>query len=222
MNIVGIDPSLASTALSVNGKMFNYTSFKNASTKKGNLSKWFDLCQPFITYRFLETETDKDYSKNEILKLMYYDEITNNIIDDIDANLDESFEGTIIGIEGYSYSSAVGPLIDLVTFSTLLRKKLVEKVNTNVTVYAPTSLKKLSAELTYEADDKGIFRNNDGLSGGKFTKTEMMISIIENLDFNDDWAKFLRDNKDDLLKFKNIPKPIDDINDAYLLSKVIS
>ena len=48
------------------------------------------------------------------------------IIDDILQNINPNEESKI-GIEGYNFGATVGDLIDLVTFSTLLRKKLFER-----------------------------------------------------------------------------------------------
>jgi len=221
MNIIGIDPSLTSTAMIINDKIFLYTPLYCSTNKKGDLTKWYDMCNPYITYRFTDYILDNNYSKSEIEKLISYDIIAEKIIEDIDSNLDETFDGNIVGIEGYSYSSSVGPLIDLVTFSTILRKKIYDKVTSNIYIYAPTSLKKLSAELTYPLDKKGTARNFNDISGGKFKKCDMMESIKDNETFNDRWSNFIKNNYETLKANKNVPKPVDDINDAYLLSKVV-
>ena len=124
MNIIGIDPSLISTGLVVNGKIFNYCRESDACNKSG-LSKWFKLCEEYVNLRFIQYQKITSYSEGEISKLIDYDKITNMIISDIELNIDKS-KPTKIGIEGFSFSSAYGDLIDLVTFSTLLRKKLYD------------------------------------------------------------------------------------------------
>jgi hypothetical protein len=50
-------------------------------------------------------------------------------------NIDKSLP-TKIGIEGYSFSSNAGAIIDLVTFSTLLRKKLFD-LSEDILVLSP-------------------------------------------------------------------------------------
>ena len=45
----------------------------------------------------------------------------------------------------------------------------------------------------------------------------MFLSIVENDDWNDDWAKHCKEIQVDLLENKTIKKPYEDVNDAYLL-----
>jgi hypothetical protein len=53
-NIVGLDPSLISTAMVVNGKLFNYCREKDAMNKSG-LSKWFKYCEDKINLKFINS-----------------------------------------------------------------------------------------------------------------------------------------------------------------------
>ena len=131
-NVVGLDPSLISTAMVVNGKLFNYCREKDAMNKSG-LSKWFKYCEDKINLKFINYREYENYSDGEIIKLKDYDKITDQIIKDIEDSIDKSLP-TKIGIEGYSYSSDAGAIIDLVTFSTLLRKKLFDYI-LNLSLY---------------------------------------------------------------------------------------
>jgi hypothetical protein len=229
MNIVTIDPSLISTALVVyngkNFKMFNYCRETSVYGKKG-IKKWFKMAEQYVTYRFIEYREFNDYSEGELIKLKDYDLITDNIIDDILCNIDLD-ESTKIGIEGFSFSSQAGDLIDLVTFSTLLRKKLYDKISEDITVLSPSTLKLEACKLTYTPIIKEIggknprkeyaWKNNIGIAGGHFTKTEIYMSIIENDNLNDNWSKHCKEIKDDILSVSIIPKPYEDINDAFIL-----
>jgi len=60
-----------------------------------------------------------------------------------------------------------------------------------------------------------------GISGGKFTKTEMFMSIIDNNDLDDFWAKHCKLSQTDVLSISVIPKPYEDVNDSYLIYKVL-
>lgn len=225
MNFVGIDPSLISTGIVVNGKMFNYCRESDAFNKTG-MTKWFKACEHLVEYKYINYRKFKDYSEGEITKLMDYDQITDQIISDILRNIDQSQE-TYIGIEGFSFNSKNGDLVDLVTFSTLLRKKLYDKVSKNINVLSPSSLKLESCKMTYDPIDVGVkkpkleYRNNEGVAGGKFTKREIFLSIIENKSFDDEWTKHLKFIKDDMLEMKSIKKPYEDINDAFMLYKIM-
>lgn len=224
-NIVSIDPSLISTAVAIYGKnglkLINYCRESDATNKSG-LSKWFKLCEDRLQLTFINYRKFDNYSEGEIIKLNDYDKVTDQIINDIKNNIDNSLP-TKIGIEGYSYNSNSGDIIDLVTFSTILRKKLYEQISKDILVLSPSTLKQEACKLTYKPIDIGKkkpkfeYRNNEGISGGKFTKREMFLSIIENNELEDDWFELCKLVKDDILENKTIKKPWEDVNDAYIL-----
>ena len=232
-NVVSLDQSLISTALVVEGpsgiRMINYCRESAATGKKG-MKKWFKLAEQHVEYRFIEYREYANYSEGEIIKLKDYDRITDMIIDDILATIDINIP-TKVGIEGYSYSSSAGDIIDLVTFSTLLRKKLFDRVSEDIIVLSPSTLKLETCKLTYgpivtETGKKVKklkyeWRNNMGIAGGSFTKTEMLMAIIDNKSMQSGWAEHCRQVKDDLLSVSTIPKPYEDINDAFLIYNVI-
>ncbi len=228
-NIVALDPSLISTALVVSSgnefKMYNYCRESSAFGKTG-IKKWFKLAEQFVTYKFIEYREFKDYSEGELIKLKDYDRITDGIIEDVLSNIDSS-KPTKIGIEGYSFSSAAGDIIDLVTFSTLLRKKLFDQVSEDITVLSPSTLKLESCKLTYPPinigikKEKWVYRNSIGISGGSFTKTDIFLSIVENTEMQDFWSKHCKLVKADVLSIATIPKPYEDVNDAFLIYSVL-
>lgn len=224
-NIIGIDPSLISTGLIVNGKVFNYCREKDAYNKSG-LKKWFKYSEGKVELRFIEYREFSNYSEGELVKLKDYDKITSQIIKDIEDNIDKSLP-TKIGIEGYSYSSDAGAIIDLVTFSTLLRKKLFDYISKDITVMSPSTLKLESCKLTYppinegKKKDKWVYKNNDGVSGGSFTKHGMYLAIVENNALNDEWGKLCKSLKEDIMGASKVPKPFEDVNDAFLLYHIL-
>jgi len=228
-NIIAIDPSLISTALVVSSgdtfKIYNYCRESKAFGKKG-ITKWFGLAEEFITYKFIEYREYKDYSEGELVKLKDYDKISDTIITDILENIDTK-KPTKIGIEGYSFSSAAGDIIDLVTFSTILRKKLFDKISEDIFVLSPSTLKLESCKLTYAPinigikKEKWIYKNKIGISGGSFTKSDMLLAIVENDCLDDYWAKHCKFIKTDILEPKQIQKPYEDVNDAYLIYMVL-
>jgi len=233
MNIVAIDPSLISTALVVNSgdsfKIYNYCRESKVYGKKG-ITKWFKLAEEFVEYKFIEYREFEDYSEGELTKLKDYDKITDQIIDDILLNIDPT-EETKIGIEGYNFGAQVGDLIDLVTFSTLLRKKLFDQVSEDIWVMSPSTLKLESCKLSYEPIRKetGIkkikiveeWRNKLGSPGGKFQKPDMFRAIIENEKLDDYWSKHCKLVKDDILSVSTTPKPYEDVDDAYLIYQIL-
>lgn len=225
MNIIGIDPSLISTGLVVNGKIFNYCREKDANNKSG-LSKWFKLCESELTLKYIDYRSYENYSEGELIKLKDYDRVSNQIIKDIEDNIDKS-KPTKIGIEGYSYSSDAGAIIDLVTFSTLLRKKLFDYISEDITVFSPSTLKLETCKLTYppinegKKKEKWVYKNNDGVSGGSFTKHGMFLAIVENNNLDDTWIKLCKSLKTEIMAVSKVPKPFEDVNDAYLLYNIL-
>ena len=65
------------------------------------------------------------------------------------------------------------------------------------------------------------FRNPLGIPGGKFTKREMCLAIIDNNEVSDDWSKYIKSIKKEIMEGKNIPKPHEDINDAWFLYHIL-
>jgi len=232
-NIVAIDPSLISTAVVVSSgdtfKIYNYCR-ESAAYGKTGLKKWYKMAEEHVTYKFISYREYKDYSEGELIKLKDYDTVTDGIISDILSNIDPKLP-TKVGIEGFSFGSVSGDLIDLVTFSTLLRKKLFDIVSQDIFVMSPSTLKLESCKLTYppiikESGKKKItykeeYRNNMGIPGGSFTKREIFYSIIENDNLDDYWAKHCKSVKDDVLSVGSINKPYEDSDDAYLIYQVL-
>lgn len=230
-NYISIDPSLISTAVVIgdgsNFKMFNFCREKDALLKNGKLKKWFALAEGHIEYIFIDnTEKGDSYPEIEAYKLEAYhnntDLILNTIMDNINPELD-----TRIMIEGYSFGSAVGDLIDLVTFSTLLRVKLYDNVSRDIHVISPKSLKLETCKLSYDPIVKIVgvkkkkevieYRNPIGIKGGDFSKTDMFYSILEGKNFNDKWSNHCKTIENEIMSIKSISKPYEDINDAYLM-----
>lgn len=239
MNYIAIDPSLSCTAMVVNDKKFVYTTPTVAHTKKGELKRWFQECEDQgVSIRiFHEVSDGLSHSDTELEKLDIYRSIVAHIIQDIVFSIGNK-DDIIVGIEGYSHSSSVGPLIDLVTFSTLLRSKLTVDFGLEffkkmgildkqpiVKIYQPTEVKRFAAMLSYAPIQKGKkteYRNTKGVAGGSFKKPEIYQALLDNPSLTtDNWVTFLREHSEEILDMKSIPKPIEDINDAKTLYEII-
>jgi len=224
MNYISVDPSLVSTALVVNGKIYNYCLESKVNIKSG-MSKWFKSAEPYCTYRFIKYNKFNNYSDGEISKINDYSVICDNIISDIKSNL---LPGDVIfGSEGYNFGAQVGDLIDLVAFSTILRKKIYDSITKNIIIVSPSTLKLESCKLTYDPIIKETgkrvkrikyeWRNNIGIPGGNFTKKDIALSIIDNQTIDDPWFRYIKSIQDDIMVLKSIKKPHEDINDAVIL-----
>lgn len=211
MYIVGIDPSLSSSAISIykDGKLqlFNYTN------KKENY-KWIKATNDLIDFSFHKYIFGNDFSESEVEKIKIYDEITDDLVNNIRSVVNNC--RVKIYMEGYSYSSK-GKIIDLVAFSTLIRYKLSKIPKSDLYIIPPSSLKKYIGELVYEKDKKGMYRNENGKAAGSFDKKDIMVALLK-LDIFSPYMDYLINHKEELLKPKNIPKPFDDMNDSLILT----
>lgn len=226
MNLIAIDPSLICTAMVVNEKIFVYTTNNQYLTKSGKVTKWFeDVENKFLaTVRVNDKESSPSFSRNEMNKFYHYVDIANDIVSDILENSNKN-KKYLIYIEGYSYSSKMGgPLIDLVTFGSILRYKLLKELGNSATIHVlpPKEVKYLGAKLSYKENSKGKIINSSGVSAGSFKKDDIYKCLLDRrIKLNcPDWHNYLTDNKEVMLSKKSIVKPIEDINDAVNLYDV--
>ena len=228
---IGIDISLSSTAVYISSKEKDYI-FSYLNSNK--VSKWANKISSIENLKINRIEQlikKEEYSDLEIQKLNYYDQISDLILKDIQSIIvNDTCE---INIEGYSYSSKTSSINDIIALSTLIRLKLLNNTNSNINIITPNSLKLETCKMCYGISEikkvskktgkdlKTEFKyiNNEGVAGGSFKKHEMYKAIIEK-QLDSIITDFLTNNNDILL-MKTIPSPLDDINDALLLSKII-
>jgi hypothetical protein len=228
MIFIGLDVSKISTALCIekdeNIKLYSYT------TKKSN-NIWIRNTEEFINYRNIcyKYDSEKDYSKSEIIKLKEFNSITDLIIDDIFNNVDKK-DKVKIAIEGYSYNSK-GPIFDLIEFTTSLKIKLMKKINHNdIVIFSPLTLKTEACKMVYKPriELKGKrkiqtiyhYENTKGKQATKFDKWDMFFLFIDSYMKMKikDWCE---QNQAEITKIKEVPKPIDDMIDAIFLKEMI-
>lgn len=230
MTHIGIDISKNSTALCIerNGKtlLFSYT------TQYPN-NIWIRDTDDFIFYRFVNYSYKdvKDYSEREMMKFDQFEEVSELIINDIFDNLN-ILDSVSIAIEGFSFSSATGPIIDLVELSTLIKHKIKSKIKgmvTTIKIISPLSLKVFSCEFVYNPIyiTKGkrvikkikVVQDSNGKLGKDFDKKDMLEALLIS-DVRIELIEHLKNRKEEYLKNKNLPKPIDDIIDSCWLCQI--
>lgn len=230
MIFIGLDVSKISTAMCLeknnNIKLFNY------STKKDN-NVWIKNTEHLINYRNIKYNyiKEKDYSNSQILKLKEFDTTTDLIINDIIDNVG-ILDSIRIGIEGYSYGSNAGPLIDIVEFTALLKYKLLHKLNkyTDIQIISPLTVKSECCKMTYEPriELKGKkkiqeiihLENKEGKQATKFDKWDMFHAFLDNKNINCDLKIWCQEYEEKITKNKEVPKPLDDIIDSYWIKEI--
>ena len=230
-NYISIDASENSTAVVVKSNhgyyLFNYT------TTDPNY-KWMKLTKDFINLRFFKYEKNDDYSESEMCKLNTFSKIALDILKDVLTCID-SDEETIIGIEGYNYNSFSGSsIIDIVGVSTCIRLLLLLNIP-NIVKYkilSPKTIKTRICEIVYGMPEPKIGKKGKplkeklvpvskyGVKGGDFDKNDMMKAIFDG-EIISPIYKFYLENKIDLLSQASVKKPMEDINDAILLMKIL-
>ena len=225
---IGIDISKNSTAVCVESKKLKIYSY---TTKKSN-NIWVTDTSEYINYRFINYtySKTKDYSEREGIKFKEFEETTNLIVNDILDNVN-ILETINIAIEGYSYGSPKGHLIDIVEFSTLLKHKIKTSINQylNVKIIAPLALKSKSCELVYEPrteiqgkrviKEVKFIENPEGKKGKDFDKWDMFKCFLQS-NISSELKDYLKDNQENILKLKEVPKPLDDVIDSIFLKEV--
>lgn len=221
MDIIAIDPSLICTALVVNDKKFVYTGTHISHTDKGKYKTWFANVDDLITVRSYDFSALKSgsHAETELRKFNLYRLIAKDIANDIRTN--RAHQTYRFCIEGYSYSSSAGPLIDLVTYGTILKYTLLNDAGlSEFTVIPPQELKTKAASLVYakDAGKNKPYRNKNGVAAGSFTKRDMLQCLLDDSSLTlDPWVARLHQYSAELTNLKSTPKPIEDLNDAKLM-----
>lgn len=225
MNLVGIDISIDSTAVSIL-RGDDDLIISNFTVLKKN-SKWIKNTMDFIDFEFIYyTYKDIDiYTEKEIMKLREFDHVTDLIYKKIIGNIKKN-EKTIVAIEGYNFNSFGNSIIDIVGFSTLLRIKLLDIPDLEkIIIISPKSIKSSIASMVYgfNIDKKGkeiINKSYSGISGGNFDKKDIMVALFDS-NIDNRLTTVLNKYKEELLKLKNVSKPLDDIIDSYFIMMLL-
>ncbi len=215
-NYIGIDISINSTAIYIVSNLGeNILSFTN---KKDNNIYIKELVRCGVKVFTQVREKSENYSENELIKLNYYNTLSDSIISEILKFIDLS-EKTYCQIEGYSFSKNTSSILDIVSLSVLIRRNLIVTINEiDIKIIAPSSLKLETCKLVYEPIDIGkkkpklIYANNQGITGGSFKKPQMFRAMIEG-NIESPILSMIITYKD-LMDREKIPNPIEDIIDS--------
>lgn len=200
MNIIGIDFSINSTGICIRHseglEWFNFTSNLDFNRKPYRIHKElneFDNIH-IIGYQ-REKPKNLEYSEEQSWKLENADMLSNLIIQTINPWIHEN---SIIGFEGFSFGSKGNSFIDLITYNTFLKSKIMNINKNKIQVISPKRVKK-------------EFSGN-----GNASKSMMLQSFIDNdIDIDilieDPLKRYIINNNIDTIK------PIDDLVDSFAI-----
>lgn len=222
-NYIGIDISINSTAIYIlSNKGESILSFTN---KKNNNIYIKELENYGVSIFYQDRSQSNDYSESEILKIKHYLKLSEEVFFEISKKIDLN-EKTYCQIEGYSFSKNTSSILDIVSLSTLIRSKIVDRIkNLEILIISPNSLKLESCKLVYKPIDIGKkksklkYVNNQGISGGSFKKPQMFRAMLEGK-FETKISKMLEEYQH-LMDRDKIPNPIEDIIDSIFAGLIL-
>jgi len=213
MNYVSVDFSLNSPGICVyndKSKRYHFISYikPNTGTKaEQKLQEELGLLQDVTLVDQPDFSKEAEaFSSAELTKVKRYDRMADDIINLI---LQEAFvgDGFIIGFEGTSYGSKMGTnnMIDMAAGAAILKLKMLKTLKPeNLVTVAPTTIKKYAG--------KGNMNKLQLFEAFQKNSTEDLIlaksplwNIVSGLEIG-----------------KKIPKPLDDLIDAYFLVAYMS
>ena len=200
MIYIGIDFSINSTAITIkNAEINTYISFTPNYIPNKKAYAIHDYISDCVSIRSYEKISSvKDSIEDQSNKIKNADNLSNLIIEEFNfLNINYVDE---IRIEGFSFMSKGNSFIDLITYNTFLKVKLIQKFGHIIKVIPPKTLKKRYT------------------TNGNATKCDMLRAYLD------------KNNNELSTKIKNlnlvtdgefkIPKPIDDIIDSIALCEI--
>lgn len=212
MNYLAVDFSLNSPGICIyNDKSKNYHFISYIKPKTGTkaeqrLQEEISLFNDVTLVDQPDFTNKESFSSAELLKIKRYDKMADDIINLV---LQNSYDGDgfTIAFEGTSYGSKMGTnnMIDMAAGAAILKLKLLKTLSPeDILTVAPTTIKKFAGK-------------------GNMNKLQLFDAFQQNVNEDPILAKSPLWNYMKGLEIgKKIPKPLDDLVDAYFLVAYIS
>jgi len=207
MNFVTIDFSLNSPGICIfkNDKyhFIGYLKPKTGTKKEQKMQEELNILDDTQIKHQPDWTNKESYSKSEMIKVQRHaqtaDDIINMIIE-ITGN-DSPF---VIAFEGSSYGSSAGTnnIIDMAAGAAILKMEMMSRLEVlDMMTIAPSTIKKHAGH-------------------GRMKKDELWVKFLENVleDSSLEISSLLKYCKDNIGEVKKVPKPMDDLIDAYFLN----
>ena len=212
MNYLAVDFSLNSPGVCLyndKSKKYHFISYMKPGTgtkKDQKLQEEMSLLKDVTLVSQPDFSKEQEFSSVELAKIKRYDRMADDIINLV---LQESFEGDgfTIAFEGTSYGSKMGTnnMIDMAAGAAILKLKLLKTLMPeDLMTVAPTTIKKFAGKGNMNKSQLFEVFFNNGI-GDEILEKSLFYMWIKDQDFG-----------------KKIPKPIDDLVDAFFLAAMIS
>jgi aryl-phospho-beta-D-glucosidase BglC (GH1 family) len=213
MNYVSVDFSLNSPGICIfntESNTHHYISYVKpglGTKKEQKLQEDISLLSDVtLVYQPDWKTTFGDYSKNELAKVRRYMATADQIINII-LGITKTKNDYIIAFEGTSYGSKMGTnnIIDMAAGAAILKEQMISQLHVkDILTVAPTTIKKFAGK-------------------GNMNKLQLFEAYQQNVNDDPILAQSpLHSMIKDLEIGKKIPKPLDDLVDAYFLVTYVS
>lgn len=212
MNYLAVDFSLNSPGVCLyndKSKKYHFISYMKPGTgtkKDQKLQEEMSLLKDVTLVSQPDFSKEGEFSSAELAKIKRYDRMADDIINLV---LQDSFDGDgfTIAFEGTSYGSKMGTnnMIDMAAGAAILKLKLLKTLMPeDLMTVAPTTIKKFAGKGNMNKTQLFEVFFNNGIEDENLEKSPFY-----------EWIKSQEFGK-------KIPKPIDDLVDAFFLAAMIS
>ena len=212
MNYLAVDFSLNSPGICLyndKSKRYYFISYMKPETgtkKEQKLQEEMALLEDVTLVSQPDFTKEQEFSSVELAKVKRYDRMADDIINLVLQNCFEG-DGFMIAFEGTSYGSKMGTnnMIDMAAGAAILKLKLLKTLKPeDLSTAAPTTIKKFAGK-------------------GNMNKSQLFESFLENRIEDENLEKSPLYAWIKQQEFgKKIPKPLDDLVDAFFLVAMIS
>ena len=207
MNFITIDFSLNSPGICVysNDKYYfiGYLKPGTGTKKEQRMQEELNLLGDTQISHQPDWTNNENYSKSEMIKVQRHMKTADDIINFI-LSVTETKKQYVVAFEGSSYGSSVGTnnIIDMAAGAAILKMEMMSRLEVlDMMTIAPSTIKKHAGN-------------------GRLKKDQLWLKFLENC-LEDPALKessLWKYSKEEIGEVKKVPKPMDDLVDAYFLN----
>ena len=207
MNFVTIDFSLNSPGICVySNNEYHFIGYLKPGTgtkKEQKMQEELNLLGDTQITHQPDWTNNENYSKSEMIKIQRHMKTADDIINFI-LEITKSEKNYVVAFEGSSYGSSAGTnnIIDMAAGASILKMEMMSRLEVlDMMTIAPSTIKKHAGN-------------------GRLKKDQLWLKFLENVleDSDLENSSLLKYSRDNIGEVKKVPKPMDDLVDAYFLN----
>lgn len=207
MNFVTIDFSLNSPGICIFSDdkyhFIGYLKPKTGTKKEQKMQEELNLLNDVQITSQPDWTNNENYSKSEMIKIQRHMKTADDIINFI-LEVTGTKSQYVVAFEGSSYGSSAGTnnIIDMAAGAAILKMEMMSRLEVlDMMTIAPSTIKKHAGN-------------------GRLKKDQLWLKFLENVldDSALETSSLLKYSNDNIGEVKKVPKPMDDLVDAYFLN----